>query len=145
MEHLKSFFKGAPLTEDAEQKLRIKAWQTTYQQISDACDAEFDARAGSKKKTKSSALRTDTAYLDLLWPDLIGTAIVFDHSQLLSRVSGDISDFKTWHRCSFVCCDGLLYFYPAAIFISTKPLAMLRLANVRIARATVVTSGTTCL
>ena len=38
-----------------------------------------------------------------------------------------------------------MYLYPSAIFTAIKPLAVVHLSTVRIARVTIVTSGSTCL
>ena len=114
MESLRALFKRSSVEtsevdeRSAELKLLTKAWQDIYSQLSTACENEVSHTTGSKKKHKPYAFPVDPLYLDLLRPALCGMAIVYDHNNMISRASGDITDFASWHRCSFVCNDGSL-------------------------------------
>lgn len=112
MDSLKALFKrGTDAHEyderSAEMKLQTKAWQHIYSEIICACDESIQASA-SKKKHKAYPLPAEPLYLDLVRPALSGAVIAFDHSNLISRATGEITDFKTWHRCSFVVNDNIL-------------------------------------
>jgi hypothetical protein len=109
MEALKALFKrsGEPPEQDersAEMRLQTKAWQKIYTEISSACDDAIH-ESSSKKKHRTYALPAEPLYLDLVHSKLTGSVIVFDHGHLISRAAGEITNFKTWHRCSFVCND----------------------------------------
>jgi hypothetical protein len=112
MESLKALFKRGPDAPEhdertAEMKLQTKAWQNIYTEISCACDDGIK-ESGSKRKHKAYAIPAEPLYLDLVHSSLTGTMIAFDHGNLISRSAGEITNFKTWHRCSFVCSDSML-------------------------------------
>jgi hypothetical protein len=127
MEAFKALFKRSSETTEldeasAEYKLRMRAWQDIYSQLSAVCQEEV-AQGASKKKHKPISLPSEPHYLDLMRPSLSGHAFAYDHNTTLSRASGDITDFKTWHRCSFLCNDGIVYPPPPSppLFVHSSP------------------------